>query len=75
MARYLAVLVYRLLTRGEAWVDRGTATFERLAHRTGTGEPEIQSTDAGIQADPGHASELSRHPNNPFRKRVTRAGL
>jgi len=29
MARYLAVLVYRLLTHGEAWVDRGAATFER----------------------------------------------
>jgi len=29
MPRYLAVLVYRLLTRGEAWVDRGAATFER----------------------------------------------
>jgi hypothetical protein len=29
MARYQAVLVYRLLTHGEAWVDRGAATFER----------------------------------------------
>ena len=29
MARYLAVLVYRLLTHGEAWVDRGAAAFER----------------------------------------------
>jgi hypothetical protein len=29
MARYLAVLIYRLLTRGEAWVDRGADTFER----------------------------------------------
>jgi transposase len=29
MARYLAVLVYRLLTKGEAWVDRGAAQFER----------------------------------------------
>lgn len=29
MARYLAVLVYRLLTRGEAWVDRGAAMFEK----------------------------------------------
>jgi transposase len=29
MARYLAVLIYRLLTRGEAWVDRGAAQFER----------------------------------------------
>jgi hypothetical protein len=29
MAHYLAVLVYRLLTRAEAWVDRGAATFKR----------------------------------------------
>jgi len=29
MARYLAVLVYRLLTKGEAWMDRGAAQFER----------------------------------------------
>ena len=29
MARYLAVLIYRLLTKGEAWVDRGAAQFER----------------------------------------------
>ena len=29
MARYLAVLIFRLLTQGEAWVDRGAAQFER----------------------------------------------
>lgn len=29
MARYLAVLVYRLLTRGEAWGDRGAAHYEQ----------------------------------------------
>jgi transposase len=29
MGRYLAVLIYRLLTKGEAWVDRGAAQFER----------------------------------------------
>jgi transposase len=29
MARYLAVLIYRLLTKGEAWVDRGAGQFER----------------------------------------------
>jgi transposase len=28
MARYLAVLIYRLLTHGQAWVDRGAAQFE-----------------------------------------------
>ena len=29
MGRYLAVLIYRLLSKGEAWVDRGTVQFER----------------------------------------------
>ena len=29
MARYLAVLIYRLLTKGEAWVDRGAKQFEQ----------------------------------------------
>jgi transposase len=29
MARYLAVLIYRLLTKGEAWVDRGARQFEQ----------------------------------------------
>ena len=28
MARYLACLVYRLLTKGPAWVDRGAAYYE-----------------------------------------------
>jgi transposase len=29
MARHLAVLIHRLLTHGQAWVDRGSAQFER----------------------------------------------
>lgn len=29
MARYLAVLIFRLLTKGHAWIDRGAATFEQ----------------------------------------------
>jgi len=29
MARHLAVPVYRLFRRGEAWVDRGAERFER----------------------------------------------
>jgi len=29
MAHYLAKVVYRMLTKGEAWVDRGAAQFER----------------------------------------------
>jgi transposase len=29
MARYLACLIYRLLTKGAAWVDRGAAYYEK----------------------------------------------
>ena len=29
MAHYLALLVYRLLTKGQAWVDRGASKFEQ----------------------------------------------
>ena len=32
MAHYLALLVYRMLTKGEAWVDRGAAQFEKDRH-------------------------------------------
>ena len=32
MARYLACLVYRLLTKGPAWVDRGAAYYENKRH-------------------------------------------
>lgn len=28
MAHYLACLIYRLLTKGPAWVDRGAAYYE-----------------------------------------------
>ena len=28
MARYLARLIYRMFTRGQAWVDRGAQDFE-----------------------------------------------
>ena len=29
MARYLAVLIYRLMTHGQGWIDRGAAQFEQ----------------------------------------------
>lgn len=29
MARYLACLIYRLMTRGETWIDRGEAVYEQ----------------------------------------------
>ena len=45
MARYLAVLIYRLLTRGEAWVDRGAAQFERRR-----AEREMESLNSKARA-------------------------
>lgn len=45
MGRYLAVLVYRLLTQGEAWVDRGATRFER--RRT---EQELASLNCKARA-------------------------
>ena len=33
MARYLACLVYRLLTKGQAWVDRGAADYEHKSQQ------------------------------------------
>jgi transposase len=45
MARYLAVLVYRLMTKGQAWVDQGARRFEqKREHR------ELQALQAQAQA-------------------------
>ena len=46
MARHLAVLIYRLLTHGQAWVDRGAAQFERRR-----AERELASLQAKAKAN------------------------
>ena len=46
MAHYLALLVYRMFTKGEAWVDRGAAQFER--RRT---ERELASLNSRARAN------------------------
>ena len=33
MARYLACLVYRMLMKGQDWVDRGAACYEQRRHQ------------------------------------------
>jgi hypothetical protein len=40
MARYLACLVYRMMTKGQTWVDRGNGYFE-----TKRREREIKTPD------------------------------
>ena len=46
MAHYLALLVYRMFTKGQAWVDRGAAQFER--RRT---ERELASLNSRARAN------------------------
>ena len=45
MGRHLAVLIYRLLTKGEAWIDRGATQFDR--RRT---EQELANLNSRAQA-------------------------
>jgi transposase len=45
MGRYLAVLIYRLLSKGEAWVDRGARQFEKR-----NTEQELASLNLKAQA-------------------------
>lgn len=45
MARYLACLIYRLITKGQAWIDRGEAYFEQKK-----AEREMRSLTSRAQA-------------------------
>jgi hypothetical protein len=45
MARYLACLIYRLMTKGQAWIDRGEAYFEQKK-----AERELRSLTRRAQA-------------------------
>ena len=52
MARYLAVLIYRLLTKGEAWVDRGAAQFERRQSERELASLQSKATAKGFSLVP-----------------------
>lgn len=45
MARYLACLIYRLMTKGQVWIDRGEAYFEQKK-----AERELRSLQTKAQA-------------------------
>jgi hypothetical protein len=52
MARYLACLIYRLLTKGQAYVDRGVAHFEsKRTERELLRIPAKANTDSGGNAN------------------------
>jgi transposase len=49
MARHLAVLVYRLLTKGQAWVDRGATAFEHKRQQRDLTTLQNQARAQGFQ--------------------------
>src|SRR5208283_1150287 len=52
MARILACLFYRLLTRGQAWVDRGAQDFERKSRERHFARLQRQARGLGMQLVP-----------------------
>jgi transposase len=52
MARVLACLFHRLLTRGEAWVDQGTAEFERRRQQREFAALQRKAHDFGMKLVP-----------------------
>ena len=52
MARYLAVLVYSLLTRGEAWMDRGATKYEQRRREWDLANLSAKARAKGFQLVP-----------------------
>ena len=52
MARYLACLVYRLLTKGQEYVDRGAAHFERKRQERETANLHRKAAELGFRVVP-----------------------
>jgi transposase len=52
MAHYLARLVYRLLTKGQAWVDRGAAYYENKRHEREMVHLQKRAAAAGMKLVP-----------------------
>ena len=52
MARYLACLVYRMLTKGEAWVDRGAAYYEQKRQDRAINQLRHKAAAMGMQLVP-----------------------
>ena len=49
MARYLACLVYRMFTHGQAWVDRGARQFEDRRAQREMAVPQRKAAAMGYQ--------------------------
>jgi hypothetical protein len=52
MARVLACLYYRLVTKGQLWVDRGTAAFEQRRQQRDLASLQRKARSLGMQLVP-----------------------
>ena len=52
MARYLACIVYRLFTKGQAWVDRGAEQFEKNRETRDLARLQAQANSRGLRLVP-----------------------
>jgi transposase len=52
MARYLACIIYRLFTKGQAWVDRGAAQFEQNRQTRDLARLQAQAGSRGFRLVP-----------------------
>ena len=52
MARYLACIIYRLFTKGQAWVDRGVETFEQNRQTRDLAKLQAQADSRGFRLVP-----------------------
>jgi len=49
MARYLACIIYRLFTKGQAWVDRGAEQFEQQRQTRDLARLQAQANSRGFR--------------------------
>jgi len=52
MARYLGCLIYRMLTKGKAWVDRGAAWYEQKRRERELSHLQRRASAIGLQLVP-----------------------
>ena len=56
MARYLGCLVYRMLTHGQEWVDKGVKAFEEKNHQRELNELKRKAAELGLILSPREAT-------------------
>lgn len=59
MARYLACIIYRLFTKGQAWVDRGAEQFERNRQTRDLAKLQAQAGSRGFRLVPTTTEQIA----------------